>query len=487
MGLHSCVLPSFSHFILFCSLLYMEIINRVGSGAVLLPRQLLLAYQGGFKKERPDLIATLVKRIKTDGFISPIFIWQNAPGGKPQILDGHQRLKALDALEGEGYTLADDKVPTVGILASNDKEAWESIFSYNRTFSEIDADIAIQISQDLEIDLGEHLPERFIVPPFSILDTRQGYWLDRKRHWKTLIVDDGESREETLFKEGNTEMAQKISEIGTVSIFDPVLAEVLAKWFCPTGGKIFDTFAGGASGFVYSYLGHPFTGIELRPEQVKINNDRLTRNSLAENSRYVCDDGQNILDHVEENSQDFFFSCPPYFDLEQYSDDPRDASNQEYGDFLKILDTAFTGAAKALKNNRFAAIVMSNVRDKNGFYHDICGEIRTIMARNGLKLYNEIVLINSFGSGMLRAGHNMRNRKVVRTHQDVIVFYKADDKEDEIAIADDFSVCRQVVGVKEDILVFYKGDVKEIQKAFPPEKKKGKVSKPDEDDDDLDE
>lgn len=199
----------------------MEIKNRVGAGAVLLPRQLLLAYQGGFKKDRPDLIEKLKKRITEDGFISPIFIWQNAPGGKPQILDGHQRLKALDALESDGFTLEDDKVPTVGIIAANDKEAWESIFSYNRQFSEIDADIAIQISQDLDIDLGEHLPEynftktadeakeeakeslseRFVIPPFSIFDTRQGYWLDRKRHWRTLIGDNGESREETLFKE----------------------------------------------------------------------------------------------------------------------------------------------------------------------------------------------------------------------------------------------------------------------------------------------
>ena len=77
--------------------------------------------------------------------------------------------------------------------------------------------------------------------------------------------------------------------------------------------------------------------------------------------------------------------------------------NQEFDDFITILSNAFAGAAKALKNNRFAAVVMSNVRDEKGFYHDICGHIRRIMLENGLKLYNEIVLVNSFGSGMLRA------------------------------------------------------------------------------------
>lgn len=27
------------------------------------------------------------------------------------------------------------------------------------------------------------LMDRFIVPPFSVLDTRQGYWQNRKRAW----------------------------------------------------------------------------------------------------------------------------------------------------------------------------------------------------------------------------------------------------------------------------------------------------------------
>lgn len=278
-------------------------------------------------------------------------------------------------------------------------------------------------------------------------------------------------------------MSQKIAEIGTVSLLDPVLAEVLISWFCPPGGSTFDCFAGDTVfGYVSGHLGNSFTGIELRQEQADLNNARVHDAELP--ARYICDDGQNVLDHLEPKSQDFFFSCPPYFDLEQYSDDPRDASNVEYEEFVSILSNAFSGAAKALKDNRFAAVVMSNVRDEKGFYRDICGEIRRIMAENGLKLYNEITLINSFGSGMLRAGNNMRNRKVVRTHQDVIVFYKAMDSEDNGFIAQDFDGNRQTIGLKEDILVFYKGDTKKIQADFPS-KKKGGAKKP-EDDDDLD-
>lgn len=193
-----------------------------------------------------------------------------------------------------------------------------------------------------------------------------------------------------------TGAGKKISAIGTVSILDPVLAEIMIKWFCPKGGSTFDTFAGDTVfGYVSSHLGHAFKGIELRPEQARLNNERTRDKGL--DAEYICDDGQNVLKHFEENSRDFFFSCPPYFDLEVYSDDPKDASNQgTYEEFLKILDNAFTGAAKVLKNDRFAVVVMSNIRDKNGFYIHIVDDIKRIMQKNGLRLYNDIILINSF-------------------------------------------------------------------------------------------
>ena len=32
----------------------------------------------------------------------------------------------------------------------------------------------------------------------------------------------------------------------STSIFDPVLTEIAYRWFCPSGGKILDAFAGGS-------------------------------------------------------------------------------------------------------------------------------------------------------------------------------------------------------------------------------------------------
>lgn len=276
------------------------------------------------------------------------------------------------------------------------------------------------------IDENKDLKEMFLIPPFSIFDTRQGYWQNRKRRWKNLINDNGESRAGTLFKSSGDPVSEKIKAQGTVSILDPVLAEICVKWFGFDNCNIIDPFAGDTVfGYVAGFLRNNFTGIEIRKEQADINRERTKEFSC----KYYCDDGQNILNYVKKNTQDLIFSCPPYFDLEVYSDLENDASNQkEYNDFLKILDNAFSGAIKTLKDNRFAFIVIGDVRDKNGFYRLMPDDIKQIFKRNGMYLYNDIVLIESIGTSALRAQPNMKYLKVVKTHQNVLVFYKGNPK-----------------------------------------------------------
>ena len=268
------------------------------------------------------------------------------------------------------------------------------------------------------------LQDTFVVPPFSVLDTKKGYWQERKKYWRNLIGDEGESREGALAK-GDTNIMAATNN--GVSLLDPVLAEIANKWFGLDNCNTFDCFAGDSVfGYISDALGNTFTGIELRQEQTDLNNQRLK----GSKSKYICDDGQNVLKHIKEDSQDLLFSCPPYFDLEVYSDLKNDASNQkEYKDFLQILDNAFTGALKCLKDNRFAVIVVGDIRDKQGFYYGFADDVKNIFIRNGAKLYNEMIIAESIGTLPQRVGRYMHNRKVGKCHQNVLVFYKGQPKE----------------------------------------------------------
>ena len=298
---------------------------------------------------------------------------------------------------------------------------------------DIDEVEELEAEEDGEIVAIQKLEDKFIVPPFSILNTREGYWQDRKKHWNSLIGDNGESRDdiESKVNENVSNWDNKPYKGGvirekSISILDPVLAEIANKWFGLEKSKTFDCFAGDSVfGYVSSYLGNDFTGIELRQEQVDINNERVK----GFYAKYICEDGRNVLKHIPEDSQDLLFSCPPYFDLEIYSDLPNDASNQkEYNDFLNILDNAFSNSIKCLKENRFAVIVCGDVRDKKGNYYRLPDHIKGIFEKNGMPLYNELILVQSVGNGALRANIYMGNRKVVKMHEQVLVFFKGDTK-----------------------------------------------------------
>ncbi|MCP4181430.1 MAG: site-specific DNA-methyltransferase [bacterium] len=307
-------------------------------------------------------------------------------------------------------------------LTSDEIEAWgiEVLEEENGTTSNSD-------------EASIKLQDKFIIPPFSILDTRQGYWQDRKRYWKQSIGDNGESREESMGifnlnykKEKNIKTGFK--SVGqSVSILDPVLAEISNLWFGLPKCKTFDCFAGDSVfGYVSDSVGNTFTGIELRQEQADLNNKRLK----GSKSKYICDDGQNVLKHIKKDSQDLLFSCPPYFDLEVYSDLKNDASNQkEYEDFLKILDNAFTDAIKCLKNNRFAVITVGDVRNKQGFYYRFVDDIKDIFKKSKIFLWNELILIEQIGTKALMAEKTTHTRKISKVHQNVLVFYKGDPKQ----------------------------------------------------------
>ncbi len=292
----------------------------------------------------------------------------------------------------------------------------------------------------------------FLLPPFSIINLSRKEVLDRKRIWNDMIQDDGTSRggatsySNAGFKEGYT---INLKNNGT-SIMNPVVCELINKWFLPTKDtcNTFDCFSGDtAFGFVSSYLGNKFTGIELRQQQVDFNQSRVDEFNL--NAHYICDDGQNVAKHLEPESQDLLFSCPPYFDLEVYSDDPKDASNQSsYADFINILKNAFTNATKCLANNRFACIVVGNIRDKNGYYYDFVNDIVNIFENAGLHFYNDIILQTPVGTGALRARNTMKYRKVVKIHQNLLVFYKGNDFK---KIGDEFD---KIAGI-DDVLEEY--------------------------------
>lgn len=277
------------------------------------------------------------------------------------------------------------------------------------------------------------LRSRYIEPPFSILDSRQQNWQDRKRTWKALGIESEVGRDATVYN--TKEWVDKLRDNGTLtgnklpsntSIFDPALCEVLYRWFVPDGGKILDPFAGGSvRGIVAEFMGYHYTGIDIREEQVMSNYEQANKifREREERPFWIIGDSNVQLDYVNDEF-DFVFSCPPYGDLEVYSDLEGDISNMEYDDFLVAYRSIIAKSCAKLKSGGYACFVVGEFRDKKGNYRGFVPDTIRAFTDCGMKYYNEGILINSFASAAIRADGNMKNKKLVKVHQNIIVFKK---------------------------------------------------------------
>lgn len=389
--------------------------------------------------------------------------------GELVVIAGNQRVKAATAIGME-------EVPTILLSGLTEEREKEIIIRDNVNNGEWDeellADWDASLLDDWGVDIsalsdenfsstGEEkskgsLKERMGIIPFSILDSRKGDWQERKREWLSMGIRSEIGRKENLTYSKSFQFPQqfeirnklqeergeavKMEEVieyckqhgiktssGT-SIFDPVLCEFMYRFFCTDNGVIVDPFAGGSvRGIVASVLGYEYKGCDLRKEQVEenINNANEILTDVRKRPMWVCGDSTYIDEHYKGVEADMIFTCPPYADLEVYSDDPRDISNMDYENFLKAYRTIIQKAVSLLKENRFAVFVVGEVRDKKGYYYNFVGDTIKACIDAGLIYYNEIILVTQIGTKALtmERGFNT-SRKVGKIHQNVLVFYK---------------------------------------------------------------
>lgn len=213
------------------------------------------------------------------------------------------------------------------------------------------------------------------------------------------------------------------------SVFDPVLCELVYRWFCPPGGAVLDPFAGGSvRGIVAAQLGFAYTGIDLRAEQVVANQAQAETICDELKPRWICGDSRE-LSTIDTGEADLIFSCPPYGDLEVYSEDARDLSTLPHAEFVATYRAIIAAACAKLKPDRFACFVVGDFRDGKGFYRNFVSATIGAFEAAGAKLYNEAVLVTAVGSLPIRVGRQFKaGRKLGKTHQNVLAFFKGDPR-----------------------------------------------------------
>lgn len=218
-----------------------------------------------------------------------------------------------------------------------------------------------------------------------------------------------------------------ISDSGT-SVFDPVLCELVYRWFTPADGTVLDPFAGGSvRGIVAGVLGRTYLGVDLSAEQVLANEVQAETILPAGRPRptYLVGDARRALGGVPDESADALLTCPPYLWLERYSDDERDLSTMTRDGFTEAYRAVLTEAYRILRPDSFAVLVVGCVRDSNGRQHDLRALTVDVAEQAGFTLRNVAVLITPVGSLAVRAPRQFGATRVLgRGYQDVVVLVK---------------------------------------------------------------
>jgi len=411
-------------------------------------------------REHGENIADLVNSINEFGFVLPLLV-----DSEMVIIAGHGRfeaakrlgLKKVDVIINTEMTPEQVKAYRIADNALTERSKWNDEF------------LAIEIGElkehGFDIDLTGLTPEklsyalsyydgdksndkdtpsnsgvlveRFGVPPFSILDARQGYWQTRKKAWLELGIKSELGRKELNNTVVTTKWMKRGNDEGG-SIFDPVLCELVYRWFSPDDGMVIDPFAGGSvRGVVASHVGRKYHGVDLRPEQIEANQAQGKKLCKENIPAWYEGDSRDINKILKGKQADLLFSCPPYADLEVYSNNPKDLSTLKYKDFLEAYRSIIKDSCKLLKQDRFACFVVGDIRGKDGNYRNFVSETKGAFLDAGLKLYNEAIYITPIGSLPVRVGTLFNSaRKLGKTHQNVLLFIKGNAKRATAALGD---------------------------------------------------
>lgn len=284
--------------------------------------------------------------------------------------------------------------------------------------------------------------------------TTRADWLKMKREWNEKIEAAGEkydipnpkfaSRDgcwqgkngmsnvvlatQTVNEDGEIKHNKGKSFNGNASVLDPVACEAILRFFMPKNGcRVYNPFGGGVQfGFVTGACGYEYTASEIRQNQCDANN------ALCQdfpNVKWIQSDSSKF---IPKQKYDLMFSCPPYYQVEEYIDYdgviPEGELNNlpTYAEFRDTLFQGYKNALSMLNDNCFFVIMTGDSRDKNGAYYGCEAEHELFFKEQGLHIYNKIVYLECEFTRLAHAKVTLNYRKFPKREQKILVFYKGD-------------------------------------------------------------
>lgn len=300
------------------------------------------------------------------------------------------------------------------------------------------------------------LADQFIAPPLSVLDGRRGYWQDRRKAWRAAGIIDQESAPQVTPHMYITDYYEKLEsgmsaeeieaefaasggrppeEASRKNLSDPVLAELMVRWFSAPGDKVIDCCVGdGIRAAVTAVLGREYMGIAepadnceavlemysaVKQHVTQMPSDLARRFSSVHEPKFS-------KDLIPDGPYQLGIVCPPMPNMRRRKD-PSRFSEMSYHDWYARLIQGSRAIYERLDDHALCACVITEPRFKDGLQPGTLSQYGVDMNAIGFVPMNECVVLSPVGSAAIRAKKDfLAGRKLTRTHSHLLVFCKGD-------------------------------------------------------------
>ena len=200
-----------------------------------------------------------------------------------------------------------------------------------------------------------------------------------------------------------------------LSKFNSENCKNIINFFTSENDVVLDPFAGRTRAIIANELNRKYVGFELT--------EKYFPQEKSENRVIYNMDSLNMSNVLNNHIFDLVFTCPPYWNMEKYSDDPNDLSTfKTYDLFLNGCNKRLVKATKYLKEDGFLIVVLMDFRQKGKFYSWHNDTINYFHKNTDFKLYDTILWEMSPAKRQPLYPQALLNRRMLNTHEYCLVF-----------------------------------------------------------------
>jgi DNA modification methylase len=255
--------------------------------------------------------------------------------------------------------------------------------------------------------------DQFGFVPISVIKPTK----ESKAKWKNSYLDDDEI--EIRKVNGGAIDELKMSE------FHAGIAENIIRYWSLPGARVVDPFAGRATrAVVTTKLERDYYGYEISPKTHKRVSDHFMKTGVTP-TVYLSDG--TLLKETPDNFSDLIFTCPPYYNIEEYeSVDGQLSDCETYEEFMTFIDRCAQNCFRVAKPGSFCVWVVGDFRS-GGKLTDFHGDTKRVFERVGFDYHDLIIMENISPFAALTTYQAACKRYAPKTHEYILVFRKPGD------------------------------------------------------------